>query len=372
MIYLDNAATTPLSENAAKEFVKYSCSDFFNPSATYVQAVEIKNKLSEVRENLKNLLGARKGDIVFTGGATEANNLAILGSAREGKWEYIFSAGEHASVIELAHALEKEGKTISIIPLQKTGEIDYVALEKALTPKTRLVSVMFVNNVTGAINDIARVSRIMRKKSPTALLHVDGVQAFGKLEFSLDRLDVDLFSISAHKFHGPKGVGALYVKNKAALKNIVFGGGQEFGVRSGTENVAGIMAMNEAANEMKPRQNFEKVSNLKGIFMKELESVKGIRFVGENTSPYILLMIFSGINGETLVRVLENEVVVGRGSACSSKKSGNHVLEAMGIRLEDIKGAVRASFDPMQAEEEILKAARIIKERYLELLERLK
>ena len=231
---------------------------------------------------------------------------------------------------------------------------------------------MFVNNVTGAINDIARVSRIIRKKSPAALLHVDGVQAFGKLEFSLDKLDVDLFSISAHKFHGPKGVGALYVKNKAALKNIVFGGGQEFGVRSGTENVAGIMAMNAAANEIKPQQNFEKVSKLKDVFMKELESVKGIRFVGENTSPYILLMIFSGINGETLVRVLENEVVVGRGSACSSKKSGNHVLEAMGIRLEDIKGAIRASFDPTLAEEEILKAARIIKERYLELLERLK
>lgn len=372
MIYLDNAATTPMSEKAAKEFVEFACSSFFNPSATYVQAVEIKNRLADVRENLKKLLGAKKGEIIFTGGATEANNLAIRGSVREGKWEYIFSAGEHASVFELAHALEKEGKSVSFIPLQKSGEIDYVALEKMLTPKTRLVSVMFVNNVTGVINDVAKISKIVRKHSPSALLHVDGVQAFRKLEFSLDKLDVDLFSISAHKFHGPKGVGALYVRNKAALKNIVYGGGQEFGVRSGTENVAGIMAMNVAASEIDVRDSFEKVAKLKGAFANELESVKGVRFVGENTSPYILLMIFAGVNGETLVRLIENEVVVGRGSACSSKKSGNHVLEAMGVKLDEIKGAIRVSFAPSLTEEEVINAAGIIKERYLELLARLK
>ena len=204
MIYLDNAATTPMSEKAAAEYVKYSCQSFFNPSATYVQAVDVAVKLNEVRENIKKLLGAKKGDVIFTGGATEANNLAIRGSVREGKWEYLFSAGEHASVDSLAHALQNEGKDVKLIPLARGGEVDYVALQNMVTPKTRLVSCMLVNSVTGSINDIARISKIVRKVAPKAIIHVDGVQAFRKLNFSVDKMDVDLFSISAHKFHGSK------------------------------------------------------------------------------------------------------------------------------------------------------------------------
>ncbi len=372
MIYLDNAATTCMSEKAAAEYVKYSCHSFFNPSATYVQAVEIAAKLNDVRENIKKLLGAKKGDIIFTGDATEANNLAIRGASREGKWEYLFSAGEHASVDSLAHALQNEGKDVKFIPLESEGEVDYTALEKMVSPKTRLVSCMLVSNITGAINDIARISKIVRNVSPKAIIHVDGVQAFRKLDFSVYKMDVDLFSISAHKFHGPKGVGALYVRNKAALKNIIFGGGQEFGIRSGTENVGGIMAMNEAANEINVKENFNKVKALKEVFVKELEGTKGIRFIGENTSPYICMMLFDGVNGETLVRSLENDVMLSRGSACSSKKAGNHVFEAMGYKPNEIKGAVRASFDAALSEEEVRKAAKIIKEKYIELWEKLR
>lgn len=372
MIYLDNAATTRMSHKALEVYDYYASSCFFNPSATYLSAVEVSQKLAEARESLKKMLGAKKGDIIFTGGATESNNLAIRGSLREGKWSYVFSAGEHASVHNLAIELEREGKCVCTVGLTKSGEIDYQKLEQCLTPKTRLVSCMLVNNVTGVINDISKISKLVREKCPSALIHVDGVQAFRKIEFSLDKLDVDLLSISAHKFHGPKGVGALYVKNKAALKNLVFGGGQEFGIRSGTENVAGIMSMIAAAEEIDVKSNYEKVSMLKTLFVREFEKCENVTIVGENVSPYVCLMLFKGVNGETLVRALENDVIVGRGSACSSKKSGNHVLEAMGYSLQAIKGAVRISFDASLSEQDVAKAAKIIKKTYFDLWEKLK
>lgn len=372
MIYLDNAATTPLSERAAKEQVYWACSNFFNPSATYLPAVKVAQKLGEARDRLKKLLGAKDGDIIFTSGATEANNLAIRGSLRGGEWEYVFSAGEHPSVLNLAKALESEGKSVKFAPLNSSGQVDLDALEKLLTPKTRLVSCMFVSNVTGAVNDIKKLSQIVRKKSPRALIHVDGVQAFCKLPFKLSQLDVDLFAISAHKFHGPKGVGALYVKNKAALKNMVYGGGQEYGLRSGTENVAGIMAMLAAAEEIDADKNYEKVSKIKAAFVEEIkcDGIESLSF--ESSSPYILTLLCTGVNGETLVRMLEDEVIVGRGSACSSKKAGNHVLEAMKISLEKIKGALRVSFDASLTLEEAKSAAKIIKEKYQNLAEKMK
>ena len=167
-------------------------------------------------------------------------------------------------------------------------------------------------------------------------------------------------------------MGALYVRNKAALKNIVFGGGQEFGIRSGTENVGGIMAMNEAANEINLDENLKKVEALKEAFLNEIEGTKGVRVVGENTSPYICMMLFDGVNGETLVRDLEKEVIVGKGSACSSKKAGNHVLEAMGYKPNEVKGAVRVSFDASLDEADVRQAAKIIKEKYIELWEKLR
>lgn len=372
MIYLDNAATTPLSERAAKEQVLWACERFYNPSATYVQATKVAFALTEARGRLKKLLGVKDGEIIFTGGATEANNLAIRGSVREGKWEYVFSSAEHASVDNLAKALEREGREIKFVPIKKTGEVDLEKLEEVLNEKTRLVSCMFVNNVTGAVNDVAAIAKIIRKKAPKAIFHVDGVQAFCKLPFKLSNLDVDAFSLSAHKFHGPKGVGGLYIKNKAGLKNLVYGGGQEFGIRSGTENVPGIMAMLTAAEELDVEGRLEKVEFLKQAFLSELEG-EGIELVKTNrSSPYIATFIFSGVNGETLVRMLENDVIVGRGSACSAKKSGNHVLEAMGYSLDQIKGAIRVSFDAALSEQEVRDAAKIVKQKYYELVEKLK
>ncbi len=414
MIYLDNAATTKMFEECAMEYQKYACTNFFNPSTNYIYGVNISKKLDEVRQKLLSKLGAKKGDIIFTGGATESNNLAIRGSLRKG-WQHVFSLGEHPSVFSLAKNLEEENGDgfIKFVPLQKNGQIDYLMLEKTLSPKTRLISTIHVSNETGAINDIKRISLLRDKICPKALLHVDGVQAFCKLNFSLDDLGVDLYTISAHKFHGPKGVGALYVRNKSSLKNIVFGGGQEFGLRSGTENVAGIMAMACAIDKIDVNSNFLKVQKLQSVFKNRLSSVEGVSFLfdendinetensfaakanvanlkeGEKNcviskiskisktsenliSPYILSLSFDGVNGETLMRALENDVVVGMGSACSAKKAGNRVLEGLGQEKSKIKSSLRVSFNAYLSEQEVEKAADIIAEKYKEVWEKVK
>ena len=371
MIYLDNAATTKMFEESAGVYKEYACTNFFNPSAGYGKAVEISKKLDEVRELLKNRLHVVKGDIIFTGGATESNNLAIRGSIRSGKWEYVFSEGEHPSVYNTAKALEQEGHIVHFVPLSKDGQVDYEQLEKVLNEKTRLISIMHVSNETGAINDLKKISFLRDKLCPKALLHVDGVQAFCKIPFSLNDLGIDLYTISAHKFHGPKGVGALYVRNKQGLKNIVFGGGQEGGYRSGTENVPGVMAMAKSCEMIDTERNFEKVKRLNSLFKKTISGVDGIDFV-ETESPYIISLSFAGVNGETLMRDVQDEVIVGMGSACSTKKAGNRILQSMGFCQDKIKSSLRVSFNAYQTEEDIEYAGEVLVKKYLDLRERVR
>ena len=369
MIYLDNAATTKMFKECVSEYEKYACADFFNPSTNYIYGVDISKALNSAREKLLAKLGAKKGDIIFTGGATESNNLALRGSLRKG-WEHVVSLGEHPSVFNLAKELENDN-IIKFVPLQKNGQIDYEALEKALNSKTRLISVIHVSNETGAVNDIKRISKIRDKICPKALLHVDGVQAFCKIEFGLDDLGADLYTISAHKFHGPKGVGALYVKNKQSLKSIVFGGGQEYGLRSGTENVGGIMAMCCAFEKIDVKKNFEHVKKLNALFKSKFSGVQGVSYI-ETESPYIISLSFSGVNGETLMRALEKDVVVGMGSACSSKKAVNRILESLGFDKDNIKSSIMISFNAYLSEEEVAMAAEIIAEKYKEVWEKVK
>ena len=371
MIYLDNAATTKMFEESAGVYKEYACTNFFNPSAGYGKAVEISKKLDEVRELLKNRLHVVKGDIIFTGGATESNNLAIRGSIRSGKWEYVFSEGEHPSVYNTAKALEQEGYIVHFVPLSKNGQVDYEQLEKVLNEKTRLISIMHVSNETGAINDLKKISFLRDKLCPKALLHVDGVQAFCKIPFSLNDLGIDLYTISAHKFHGPKGVGVLYVKNKQGLKNIIFGGGQEGGYRSGTENVAGIMAMAKSCEMINTEKNLEKVKRLNSIFKHAISGVDGIEYI-ESGSPYIISLSFAGVNGETLMRDVQDEVIVGMGSACSAKKAGNRVLQSMGYSAEKIKSSIRVSFNAYLNEEDVAYAGEVLVKKYLDLRERVR
>ncbi len=374
MIYLDNAATTKMFEEGADVYKKYACHSFFNPSAGYATAISITKELEEVRQFLLAKLGAKKGNIVFTSGATESNNLAIMGGRRNGRWEYVFSVGEHPSVYNTAKELEKQGHKVHFVGLQPNGQIDYDALEKVLNDKTRLISAMQVSNETGAIHDLSRIDMLRKKHCPNALFHVDGVQGFCKIPFSVEDFGADFYTISAHKFHGPKGVGALYVKNVNGLKPIVFGGGQEGGIRSGTENVGGIMAMKYAVEKIDVEANLNKVERLNSELADILSQNDGIKIMNDGQySPYIMSLGFSGVNGETLMRELQDRgVIVGMGSACSAKKAGNRILESVGKKKEEIKSHIRISFSELLSENEVRDAGRIILETYQKLWERVK
>ena len=372
MIYLDNAATTAMFEEGADVYKKYACQSFYNPSASYAAALEISKDLDGVRNLILSRLNASKGSVIFTGGATESNNLAVLGSLRNGKQEYLFSMGEHPSVFQTAKYLESQGHTVHFVDLQPNGQVDYAKLESLLSERTRLISIMHVSNETGAINDLCRINDLRRKLAPRALFHVDGVQAFCKIDFSVDEAEIDLYTLSAHKFHGPKGVGALYVRNIQALKNIIYGGGQEGGYRSGTENVPGIMAMGFAIDKINVRQNFEKVQSLKKAFLNKLAAVEGADWI-DSASPYIVSVGFKGVNGETLMRAVQDQgVIIGKGSACSTKKAGNRILESMGLDKEQVKSHVRISFSEMLTVEEVEKAAEILANKYQEILEKVR
>lgn len=372
MIYLDGAGTTPMLEGCVPVIEEYACKKFFNPSAGYKPALEISKELESARNVVLKKLGASKGNVIFTGGATESNNLAIMGSRKNGKWNYVFSMGEHPSVYNTAKELLQLGYDVRFVRLQKNGQIDYEDLTKQVDEKTRLISVMHISNETGVVNDIAKVNGIRTQFAKQALLHVDGVQAFCKIPFCIDELGVDFYTISAHKFRGPKGVGVLYVKNMQSLKNIVFGGGQENGYRSGTENVPGIMAMKYAIEETDIVKNYEYVSELKSKMIDILAKDERIKII-PSQSPYILSATFSGVNGETLVRVLQDkEVYVGKGSACSTKKAGNRTLENMGFNKDDIKSHIRISFGDYLSKTDIEKAGEVILETYHEIWEKVK
>ena len=373
MIYLDNAATTSMFEEGADVYKKYACSNFFNPSASYKKAIDITKDLNSARHNILNKLGAKTGSVVFTSGATESNNLAIMGSKRNGKWEYVFTVGEHPSVYNVAKELEQQGYVVHFVGLQKNGQVDYQKLESVLNEKTRLISVIHVSNETGAVNDVARINKLRNKLAPKALLHVDGVQAFCKIPVNLAEIGADFYTISAHKFHGPKGVGCLYVKQLNSIKPQVFGGGQEGGFRSGTENVGGIMAMDYAVQSIDVQKNYQNVSGLKQELVQKLRMTKGVN-LGEfssQESPYIISVGFEGVNGETLMRELQDKgVIVGMGSACSAKKSGNRILESMGKSRGEVKSHLRISLNEFLTNEDVCCAADIISKVYLDLRER--
>lgn len=373
MIYLDSTATTQMSKKALDVYEKYAYDFFYNPSAEYASSVNVAKDIQNAREYVLKKLGAKIGSVIFTSGATESNNLAIRGSFREGNWEYVFSEGEHSSVYNTAKALKNEGKTVKFVPLDKFGEVDYDALKNLVNERTRLVSLIYVSNETGAINDIEKAIKIIKTKNKRTLIHIDGVQAFNKIPLSLANLDVDFFSFSSHKFHGPKGVGGLYVKNIEGLKSIVFGGGQEFNKRSGTENVAGIMSTVEAIKEIDIEKNLEKVRSLKEKFLKFYLDKNDVQlFETKRSSPYILSLSYKGVNGETLMRALEGEIIVGTGSACGSRTAGNRVLQAIGLDKDRVKSSIRVSFDPSLMLKDVEYASKMIYEVYTNIYNKVK
>lgn len=361
MIYLDNTATTRLDDKAGEVYLKYACEDFFNPSAIYNMGANVHTQINSAKETVAKALGTTfKDNIIFTGSATEANNLAIMGCYRKNFGKLLFSYAEHPSVFNVAEKLKLMGANVEFINLQPTGEIDYEDLESKLDSSVSFISVMSVCNENGAVNNLRKISELKNKYCPNAIFHSDGVQAFGKIKINVDYFGVDLFTISAHKVFGPKGLGALYVKNKSILTPIIYGGGQEYNLRSGTENVPSIMALKTAIESFGNLiENEQKVSLVKTSFLAELcaTNVK----VNSYHSPYTLSLSFSGVNGETLVHMMEEkEIYISRGSACSSKKAGNRILEKMGLTQNEILGSVRVSFSKNTSLEEAKTAGKAL------------
>lgn len=346
MIYLDNASTTKVDLEVAKVMEKYFVEEFYNPSAIYYLSSNLKEKIDLAKQQvLNNFKIDYNNNLIFTGSATEANNLAILGSIKSNFKKILFSMGEHPSVYNVAKNLKEKGYNVVFLNLDKSGKVDINEFIKEVSTKdVSFISIMHVSNETGAINNINKLAEIAKEYNPNCIFHSDGVQAYGKINVSLN--NIDLYTISAHKIHGPKGIGALYIKDYKKLKPIINGGGQELNIRSGTENVPAIMGFSYLSKNINIKENFKLVQSLKDYMVMKLSNIEGITLnTTESNSPYIISISFDKIRGETLVHKLEEQdIFISTGSACSSKKLGeNRILENMGIDKQKIIGSIRVS-----------------------------
>jgi len=368
VIYLDNSATTRVFDSSAQVAMHYMTTEHFNPSSMYGPAVAVEREVSRVRREMAASLGASEEELYFTSGGTESDNIAILGSAavlRPGRWRFITTAIEHPAVYDVFGALEKAGHEVIRLPVNSAGMIDLEELSSLVDERTALVSVMHVNNEIGSIEDLSAIERIIHKRNPAALFHSDGVQAFGKMPFG--KMPADLYSISGHKFHAPKGVGALLMRKHVKNAGGQIGGGQERGMRSGTTNAPGILAMGDAFSIMYKNQqaNAQHMMNCKIRLCENLSAIPDVYFNGprpEEGAPHILNVSFLGVRGEVLLHALEEqEIYVSTGSACSSHKRGkNRILSAIGVEGARAEGAIRFSLSPLNTEEEMNRASEAI------------
>lgn len=364
MIYLDNAATTKPSQRAA-EAMMMAVSDFGNPSSLHGLGLQTEKLINSARDNIANMLGVNSKNVYFTSGGTESNNLAIYGVAnslkRRGK-RVITSTIEHPSVMESFKRLENDGYDVCYLGVDKDGIVNLDDLAGMLTEDTILVSIMHVNNETGVIQPIERISAMVREKSPYCIVHCDCVQSFGKIPVKPDKMGVDMVSISAHKIHGFKGTGALYT-NYARITPLICGGEQQNEIRPGTENVGGILAFSAAVSECEIdiEKMREKRNLMRDLLCEKLDNVK-VNGSCEQNSGSVLNVSFIGIKAEILLHSLErHEIYVSTGSACSSHKpQPSHVLLAMGVEQKAVDGAIRISFSQNTTLDEIRTAAEII------------
>ncbi len=364
MIYLDNASTTKPSE-AVRAAVIGAMEGFGNPSSMHGLGISAEKLIKDSADAVARVMGVNASNIVFTSGGTESNNTAILAYCRRNRKRgnhIITTQIEHPSVLEPFRRLEAEGFEVTRVGVLPNGELDLDEFENALCPDTLLVSCMWVNNETGVIQPVEKLKSIMKAKALNAVLHVDGVQAFGKIPVKPQRLGIDMMSVSGHKVHAVKGIGALYVRDGINFESYLVGGGQQKDMRSGTENVPGIAALGTAAKELEIEADFEKLTVLKSMFKEEIiKRIPNVKINGEG-SPYILNASFTGIKAEILLHALEgHEIYVSTGSACSTNKPmPSHVLTAMGCSRAEIDGAVRFSLNAEITEADIIKTAEIL------------
>ena len=373
MIYLDNAATTAPDREAVEAALKFLETDFYNPSALYRGGFSAHRAVEEARKNILSLIAPQGGyELVFTSSGSEADVQAVLSSVRRGNM--VTTEGEHAAVYNTAKELAKRGTEVRFAKLNADGSVNEEDLLSKTDAQTALVSVIHVNNETGAINDIGRLASCVKKAAPAALFHSDGVQAFGKIKVDLRALGVDLYTLSAHKIHGPKGIGALYVAKGASVHPLVYGGGQEKGFRSGTENGPAVEAFAAAAE--RTAKTFDTINAKKRAYTLELKrallaSGMDIAVITdtEKSAPHILTVAFGGVRGEVLLHALEKRgILVGVGSACSSHRE-SRFKTLLGLDERHRDGIVRFSVSEFNEEDEVPIVAEACAEEVKKLVE---
>lgn len=351
--YLDNSATTKASESVKNLVVRVMTEDYGNPSSLHMKGVEAEKYIKESKDIISKLLKVEPKEIIYTSGGTESNNLALIGCAMANKRagnHIITSEIEHASVLSTMKFLEDNGFMVTYLPVDNDGHVSMEALKNAMTPETIFVSVMHVNNEIGAIQPVEEISKMVKAVNPKVIFHVDAIQSFGKLVLHPKKMGIDMLSVSGHKIHGPKGSGFLYVSDKVKIKPVIFGGGQQKGMRSGTENVPAIAGIGLAAKEA--YDNFEekiaRMTELKDYFIDrvtEIENVTVNSKKGTEGAPHIISVSFNGVRSEVMLHSLEDKhIYVSSGSACSSNKpSVSATLKGIGLSADRIDSTVRFS-----------------------------
>lgn len=366
-VYLDNSATTRVFPQVAELMTKIMCEDYGNPSSLHKKGVEAEQYLREARETLARIMKVSEKEILFTSGGTESDNMALRGcvkaNSRRGN-HIITTQVEHPAILNTAAYLESEGYRVTYLPVDESGRIRLEDLHRAMTPETILVSIMHTNNEVGARQPIEEAGSLIKQMNPQTLFHVDAVQGFGKAKIYPKKLHVDLMSVSSHKIHGPKGVGFLYIGDKVKIQPILFGGGQQQNLRSGTDNVPGIAGMAKAAQMMYENldEDIAKLYRLKKLFIEEVSKIDGIQVNGlvnggiDGTAPHIVSVSIEGVRSEVLLHALEDKgIFVSAGSACSAHKpQPSATLKAMGLNKELLGSTLRFSFSVFTTEEEIL------------------
>ncbi len=374
--YLDNSATTRCSDRACQVMVDLLTKDYGNPSSLHMKGIEAERFVETAKKKIAKTLRVSEKEIIFTSGGTESNNLAIIGAAmanRRAGNHIITTSIEHASVENPMEFLKEQGFEITYLSVDENGIISLEELEEAVTEQTILVSMMQVNNEIGAIEPVAEAVELIKKKNPDTLIHVDAIQSYGKMYIYPKKLGIDMLSVSGHKIHGPKGSGFLWVKEKTKLKPLILGGGQQKGMRSGTENVPAIAGLGEAAEEIYENLD-EKRAHLYGLkqrFIDGIEKLEGTHVngkTGEDSAPHIVSVSFEEIRSEVLLHSLEDRgIYVSSGSACSSnnhagKQKGSKTLRNIHLKENLLDSTLRFSFSVHTTEEEIDYALEVLGE----------
>lgn len=361
--YFDNSATTKVTESVKDIVVKAMTEDYGNPSSMHMVGVEAEKYIKTAKENIAKILKVDQREIYFNSGGTEGNNQAIVGVAEANKRsgnKIITTEIEHASVASPMKYLEKEGYQVVYLPVDHLGVVDMETLKKEMSADTILVSVMYVNNEVGAMQPVGEIGKYIKTVNPKVVFHVDAIQAFGKMEIRPKREKIDILTVSGHKIHGPKGSGFIYIQKNTKIHPIISGGGQQDGMRSGTENVPGIAGIGQAAKECYDHleENVKIMTELKDYLIDRLSQIEGVTVnsrKGNQGAPHIVSASFKGVRSEVLLHALEEKgIYVSAGSACSSNRpSVSRTLKAMQIDKDLLESTVRFSFSKLNTKEQI-------------------